>query len=78
MDVNNYSHCNSASTSCPIATFMDMDHVILFEIERNWFNEVFYTVSDVRNGIFETFETYEEAAKFYNSIVPGTETIPLF
>ena len=62
---------------------------VIFELHCNWFNELFYIVQDVMADAFESIEfsrwdgaqeraAYERAARFYNSLVPADECIPLF
>ena len=62
---------------------------VIFELECNHFNELFYIVNDVMTDDFEAFyfyrydaeqerSAYERAARFYNSLVPDEECVPLF
>lgn len=63
---------------------------ISIDLHCNYFNEWEFIVQDVLSDIFKSFnigssleyeeqkKAYREAARFYNSLVPDSECIPLF
>lgn len=51
-------------------------HVTLIRTEYN--GKMSYSVYDNHLVINETFESEEQARRFFNSLVPDSEAIPLF
>ena len=93
MDINNYSYVNSSGSSSVIAESCG-DYgfpCVFFELESNWFGDRFYYVHNIMSDDGGTFEfsdvlsnyddertAYTKAARFYNSLVPDADAVPLF
>lgn len=92
MDINNYSYVNSSGSSSVIAESCG-DYCapcIFFELETNYFGDHFYHVYSVLDDNAAEFPVntsegwktmrpaYEQAARFYNSLVPDADAVPLF
>lgn len=82
MDINNYSYSNMNDNSNVLAS-CKLDYsfpVVFFEYCVNWFGDRFYYVYNIMTDVSAEFHItrYEEAARFYNSLVPDTDCIPLF
>ena len=81
MDCNNYSYINYGSDSFIMAeTEEGLNGLpVTFEICTNWFGDRFYFISDLAGSCAEYHITrYEDAARFYNSLVTEKDAIPLF
>lgn len=81
MDCNSYSFVNMSGDSGVIAECEKglSGYPVFFEICENWFGERFYFVHDLFGDCAEYHITrYGEAARFYNSLVPDADCIPLF
>lgn len=81
MDINNYSYSNTSEKNFTLAYCAEglSGYPVIFEVCYNWFGDRFYFVSDLFGACAEYHITRrEEAARFYNSLVPDTDCIPLF
>ena len=91
MDCNNYSYSNNNSFNIEITSYEGEDNTIYLEQVTNFFGDHFYYVYDIFGKIEpKTFDfyilkgwedmksAYQEAVKYYNSVVPDAAAIPLF
>ena len=92
MDCNNYSYLNMGTDEDTIAEYeTESGNLIYFCYEYSFFQNHYYFVADVFGEIeSKDFDfsingdgtsrrmAYEQAAKYYNSLVPDDKTIPTF
>ena len=91
MDINNYSYTNNRTISTYKASYEDIDNnkIIFFDDELDFFGERVLHVYNVLGDEDDYFPyhpvygdnyriAYEKAARFYNTLVPEENAIPLF